>query len=279
MSHLAVFRNVTKRFGYHTVLDGFDFHVMPGEKVTLIGSSGSGKSTVLRILMTLEPFQGGSVEVDGLAYHLPGHKPPFYAPEPHLSDLRSRVGMVFQQFNLFPHMTVRRNLVHAPMTVLGLPRKEAERRAMGLLAMVGLTDKADAFPDQLSGGQQQRIAIARALAMRPRLLLFDEPTSALDPETVGEVLGVIRKLADEHDLTMILVTHEMGFAREISDRICFLDKGRIIEQGKPDQLLQNPQHPRTREFLASIPTAQTFAERQSRLRADASSTAALALGR
>jgi polar amino acid transport system ATP-binding protein len=279
MKHLAVFRNVTKRFGHHTVLNGFDFDVMPGERVTLVGSSGSGKSTVLRILMTLEPFQSGTVEVDGLAYHLPGQKPPFHAPERHLSDIRSRVGMVFQQFNLFPHMTVRRNLVHAPMSVLGLSRKEAERRAMELLAMVGLTDKADAFPDQLSGGQQQRIAIARALAMRPRLLLFDEPTSALDPETVVDVLSVIRKLADEHDLTMILVTHEMGFAREISDRICFLDRGRIIEQGRPDRLLQDPQHPRTREFLASIPASGTTDEGGLRPRVDAPAAPAIALGK
>ncbi len=262
MTPLAAFQNVTKRFGHHTVLDNFDFDVMPGEKVTLIGSSGSGKSTVLRILMTLEPFQGGLVSLDGLAYHLPGHKPPFCAPERHLSDIRSRTGMVFQQFNLFPHMTVRRNLVHAPVTILGLSRKEANRRAMELLTMVGLADKADSFPDQLSGGQQQRIAIARALAMRPRLLLFDEPTSALDPETVGEVLNVIRKLADEHDLTMLLVTHEMGFAREISDRVCFLDKGRIIEQGRPDRLFRDPQHPRTREFLTSTPMARNFAERE-----------------
>jgi len=277
MNPLAAFRNVSKHFGHYTVLDNFDLEVMPGEKVTLIGSSGSGKSTVLRILMTLEPFLGGSVEVDGLAYHVPGHKPPFCAPERHLFAIRSRVGMVFQAFNLFPHMTVQRNLVHAPMTVLGLSRKEADRRAQELLAMVGLEEKAFSFPDQLSGGQQQRIAIARALAMRPRLLLFDEPTSALDPETVGEVLGVIRRLADEHDLTMILVTHEMGFAREISDRICFLDKGCIIEQGPPDQMLRNPQHPRMREFLASIPTPQTFAEREAGLRADASARCAITM--
>jgi len=277
MTPLAGFHNVTKRFGHYTVLDNFNLDVMPGEKVTLIGSSGSGKSTVLRILMTLEPFQGGSVSLDGLAYHLPGHKPPFCASERHLTDIRSRIGMVFQQFNLFPHMTVRRNLVHAPMTVLRLSRKEANRRAMELLAMVGLADKADSFPDQLSGGQQQRIAIARALAMRPRILLFDEPTSALDPETVGDVLSVIRKLADAHDLTMILVTHEMGFAREISDRICFLDKGRIIEQGRPDRLLRDPQHPRTREFLTSIPTALSLAEREAMLSIDASATSALAM--
>jgi polar amino acid transport system ATP-binding protein len=278
MTSLAEFRNVTKRFGHYTVLDGFDFNVMPGEKVSLIGSSGSGKSTVLRILMTLEPFQSGSVSLDGLTYHLPGHKPPFCASERHLSDIRSRIGMVFQQFNLFPHMTVRRNLVHAPMTVLGLSRKEADQRAMELLAMVGLADKTDSFPDQLSGGQQQRIAIARALAMRPRLLLFDEPTSALDPETVGEVLSVIRKLADEHDLTMILVTHEMGFAREISDRICFLDKGRVIEQGRPDQLLRDPQHLRTREFLTSIPTARSLAAGKAAVPVGAPTTPAVAMG-
>src|SRR5581483_8868858 len=179
---IVQFRNVTKRYGPLVVLRDFDFTVQPGEKVTLIGPSGCGKSTVLRILMTLEPFQDGSVELDGISYHEPNGKGRFQASERHLRGIRSRVGMVFQSFNLFPHMTVLRNLVEAPIAVLGMRRAEAEARALELLSMVGLADKRDAYPGQLSGGQQQRVAIARALAMRPRVLLFDEPTSALDPE-------------------------------------------------------------------------------------------------
>ena len=252
MSPLVNFKGVVKRFGPLVVLNDFSFTVQPGEKVTLIGPSGSGKSTVLRVLMTLEPFEEGSVEIDGVPYHEPNGKGRFQASERHLRQIRSRVGMVFQSFNLFPHMTVLRNLIEAPMAVLKLGRAEAEARAVELLGMVGLTEKRDAYPGQLSGGQQQRVAIARALAMRPRVLLFDEPTSALDPELVGEVQTVIRNLAREHDLTMILVTHEMRFAREISDRVCFFDKGRIVEEGEPGRLLAAPQHPRTREFLRAI---------------------------
>ncbi|CAM5761808.1 ectoine/hydroxyectoine ABC transporter ATP-binding protein EhuA [Labrys miyagiensis] len=246
------FANVTKRFGTLTVLDDFNFAVAPGEKVTLIGPSGSGKSTVLRILMTLEPFQDGKLELRGLSYHEPGGRGPFRASEKHLRQIRGQVGMVFQSFNLFPHMTVLRNVVEAPVSVLGLRRAEAEARAMDLLRMVGLADKKDHFPSQLSGGQQQRVAIARALAMRPRVLLFDEPTSALDPQLVGEVLGVIRSLAHEHDLTMLLVTHEMRFAREVSDRVCFFDRGRIVEQGDPERIFSAPEQARTREFLQSV---------------------------
>ncbi|MDQ0472274.1 ectoine/hydroxyectoine ABC transporter ATP-binding protein EhuA [Labrys wisconsinensis] len=246
------FAGVTKRFGPLTVLDDFDFAVAPGEKVTLIGPSGSGKSTVLRILMTLEPFQEGTLELAGIAYHQPKGRGAFRASEQHLRQIRTHVGMVFQSFNLFPHMSVLRNVVEAPMVVLGLARVEAECRAVDLLRMVGLSDKKDHYPSQLSGGQQQRVAIARALAMRPRVLLFDEPTSALDPQLVGEVLGVIRSLAHEHDLTMLLVTHEMRFAREVSDRVCFFDKGRIAEQGEPERIFTNPEHPRTREFLQSV---------------------------
>lgn len=246
------FRSVTKSFGDLKVLDDFDFEVSKGEKVALIGPSGSGKSTVLRILMTLEPFQQGQVVLDGIDYHLPGGTGPFRAGERHLSDIRRNVGMVFQQFNLFPHMTVLRNIIHAPIAVLRMKRGEAEERARKLLAMVGLSDREGHFPGQLSGGQKQRVAIARALAMQPRVLLFDEPTSALDPEMVGEVLNVIRSLAEEHDLTMILVTHEMGFARDIADRVCFFDHGKIVEQGLPDDVLSRPQHLRTRAFLSSL---------------------------
>lgn len=249
---LIEFSDVTKRFGILTVLDQFNFSVAKGEKVTLIGPSGSGKSTVLRILMTLEPFQEGKLTLADISYHEPGGKGPFKASEKHLRQIRNHVGMVFQSFNLFPHMTVLRNIVEAPVRVLGIGRAEAEARAIELLKMVGLADKKDHYPVQLSGGQQQRVAIARSLAMRPRVLLFDEPTSALDPQLVGEVLSVIRDLAHEHDLTMLLVTHEMRFAREVSDRVCFFDKGRICEQGKPDEIFGQPKEERTREFLASI---------------------------
>ena len=249
---LIRFSNVTKRFGTLTVLDKFDFTVAQGEKVTLIGPSGSGKSTVLRILMTLEPFQEGSLDLAGIAYHEPKGHGPFKASERHLRTIRGHVGMVFQSFNLFPHMTVLRNVVEAPTAVLGLGRGEAEARAIDLLRMVGLVDKKDHYPSQLSGGQQQRVAIARALAMRPRVLLFDEPTSALDPQLVGEVLGVIRSLAHEHDLTMLLVTHEMRFAREAANRVYFTDKGVIVEDGEPKAFFANPQDPRTKEFLDKV---------------------------
>ncbi|MGC4393059.1 ectoine/hydroxyectoine ABC transporter ATP-binding protein EhuA [Agrobacterium sp. M50-1] len=249
---LIEFSDVTKRFGILTVLDQFNFNVAKGEKVTLIGPSGSGKSTVLRILMTLEPFQEGKLTLADMSYHEQGGKGPFKASEKHLRQIRNHVGMVFQSFNLFPHMTVLRNIVEAPVRVLGIGRAEAEARAIDLLKMVGLADKKDHYPVQLSGGQQQRVAIARSLAMRPRVLLFDEPTSALDPQLVGEVLSVIRDLAHEHDLTMLLVTHEMRFAREVSDRVCFFDKGRICEQGKPDEIFGQPKEDRTREFLASV---------------------------
>jgi polar amino acid transport system ATP-binding protein len=252
MTPIIRFKNVTKRFGALTVLDNFNFEVGHGEKVTLIGPSGSGKSTVLRILMTLEPYQEGDLELAGIGYHEKHGRGPFKASEKHLHKIRCNVGMVFQSFNLFPHMTVLRNIVEAPVAVLKMKRDEAEARAIELLGMVGLMDKKDHFPSQLSGGQQQRVAIARALAMRPRVLLFDEPTSALDPQLVGEVLGVIRSLAHEHDLTMLLVTHEMRFAREVSDRVCFFDKGHIVEQGDPEHFFSNPEQPRTREFLSSV---------------------------
>ncbi|OLP45965.1 ectoine/hydroxyectoine ABC transporter ATP-binding protein EhuA [Rhizobium oryziradicis] len=248
------FDKVIKRFGDLTVLNELDFEVNPGEKVSIIGPSGSGKSTVLRILMTLVNIDGGMVSVDGEPlWHEKGQdgslKP---ASEAHLRAMRMKLGMVFQSFNLFPHMTVLRNITEAPVRVLGLGKKEASMRARELLDLVGLADQADKYPHQLSGGQQQRVGIARALAMRPKILLFDEPTSALDPELVGEVLNVIGGLAEEHDLTMLLVTHEMRFAREISDRVCFFDQGQIREEGTPEELFTDPTEERTREFLKAV---------------------------
>ncbi len=245
--------SVTKRFGSVTVLDKLDFQVAEGEKVTIIGPSGSGKSTILRILMTLEDITDGVVYVGGAPlWHERRGDELVPASEAHLREMRRLLGMVFQSFNLFPHMTVLRNLTEAPVRVLGLSRAEARERGLELLEMVGLSDQAKKFPHQLSGGQQQRVAIARALAMRPKIMLFDEPTSALDPELVGEVQAVIRQLAEEHDLTMLLVTHEMRFAREISDRVCFIDRGRICEEGDPEEVFTNPREERTREFLHAI---------------------------
>jgi polar amino acid transport system ATP-binding protein len=247
------FEKVIKKFGDVTVLDELDFEVRKGEKVTIIGPSGSGKSTVLRILMTLENINDGVIYVTGRPlWHEEKNGELVPAAEEHLREMRKEMGMVFQQFNLFPHMTVRRNVTEAPVQVLKLSKEEANERADKYLELVGLSDQSDKFPSQLSGGQQQRVAIARALAMRPNIMLFDEPTSSLDPELVGEVLNVIQRLAEEHDLTMLLVTHEMQFAKQISDRVCFFDKGKIVEQGTPDEVLVNPQEPRTQEFLKSF---------------------------
>ncbi|HEY9572018.1 MAG TPA: ectoine/hydroxyectoine ABC transporter ATP-binding protein EhuA [Pusillimonas sp.] len=244
------FDKVVKRFGDVTVLDSLNFEVQKGEKVTIIGPSGSGKSTVLRILMTLETINEGVIHVAGKPlWHQYRDEQLIPASEEHLRQMRKEMGMVFQQFNLFPHMTVRRNITEAPVQVLGLSKDKANERAEKYLELVGLSDQADKFPSQLSGGQQQRVAIARALAMRPNIMLFDEPTSALDPELVGEVLTVIQRLSEEHDLTMLLVTHEMQFAKQISDRVCFFDKGKIVEEGPPEQVLAAPEHERTQEFL------------------------------
>ncbi|QEL56666.1 ectoine/hydroxyectoine ABC transporter ATP-binding protein EhuA [Chromobacterium paludis] len=250
---LIRFDKVSKRFGDFPVLRELDFEVRRGEKVTIIGPSGSGKSTVLRVLMTLEPIDEGVVFVDGEPlWHEKRGGMLAPAGEAHLRRMRQKMGMVFQQFNLFPHMTVMRNLTEAPVRVLGLSRREARQRAGALLETVGLSDQADKFPPQLSGGQQQRVGIARALAMRPQIMLFDEPTSALDPELVGDVLKVIHRLSDEHDLTMILVTHQMDFAQRISDRICFFDQGAVCEQGPPEQIFSAPRHPRTQDFLRAV---------------------------
>ncbi|KKB08924.1 ectoine/hydroxyectoine ABC transporter ATP-binding protein EhuA [Devosia chinhatensis] len=248
------FDKVVKRFGDLTVLNNLDFSVKRGEKVSIIGPSGSGKSTVLRILMTLEGIEGGKVTVDDepLWHEQAADGTLKAASEAHLRKMRAKLGMVFQHFNLFPHMSVMRNITEAPVKVLGLSKAEARQRGEELLDLVGLADQAQKYPGQLSGGQKQRVGIARALAMRPSILLFDEPTSALDPELVGEVLNVIGKLADEHDLTMLLVTHEMRFAREISDRVCFFDRGKIREEGTPEELFTDPSEERTREFLSAV---------------------------
>ncbi len=244
------FEAVTKSYGPLVVLDKLDLEIAAGEKVAVIGPSGSGKTTVLRMLMTLERINGGVIWVDGeplTSMARAGHLVP--ADARHLRRMRGKIGMVFQHFNLFPHMTALKNCMQAPCTVLKLPRAEAEARGRDLLGMVGLGDKLDHYPSQLSGGQQQRVAIARALAMRPKVMLFDEVTSALDPELVGEVLNVIRKLGAEFDLTMLMVTHQMGFAKEFADRVCFFHAGQICEQGSPDKIFGSPENPRTRQFL------------------------------
>jgi len=246
-------RGVVKRFGDEVVLRGLDLDVRRGETLAVIGGSGSGKSTILRILMTLEGIDGGRVEIDGdsvFTEERDGREVP--ASEAHLREIRRKVGMVFQHFNLFPHMTALGNVMEAPRRVLGLPRAEAEARARELLARVGLAEKADAHPARLSGGQQQRVAIARALAMQPEIMLFDEVTSGLDPELVGEVLDVLRELARAGDMTMLIVTHQMHFAREIADRVVFLEGGRIVEEGAPEAIFTAPEKERTREFLQSV---------------------------
>jgi polar amino acid transport system ATP-binding protein len=247
------FENVSKRYGPLTVLDGLDLTVGRREKVAIIGPSGSGKTTVLRMLMTLETIDDGVIWVENEPLtHMQRNGKLVRADNTHLRRVRAKIGMVFQQFNLFPHMTALGNCIEAPMTVLGMKRSEAEERAAELLNLVGLAEKKSHYPAQLSGGQQQRVAIARALAMRPKIMLFDEVTSALDPELVGEVLEVIRKLGREHDLTMLMVTHQMGFAREFADRVCFFYQGKIAEQGHPKEFFSTPKNERTRQFLNAV---------------------------
>ncbi|MFI6059240.1 amino acid ABC transporter ATP-binding protein [Streptomyces sp. NPDC051286] len=231
-----------KSFGDVEVLRGIDFTVASGEVVCVVGPSGSGKSTLLRCVNLLEEPTSGTVTVGGVD---------MTDPDIDLDAMRRRIGMVFQQFNLFPHLNVLDNLTIAQRRVLGRGREEAGRIARENLAKVGLADREDSFPSQLSGGQQQRVAIARALSMGPGLMLFDEPTSALDPELVGDVLGVMRTLADE-GMTMMVVTHEMGFARDVADRVVFMDGGRVVEEGAPEDVLARPEHPRTKAFLARV---------------------------
>lgn len=253
---MVQFSGVRKQYGALTILSDLSFSAAPGEKLALIGPSGSGKTTILRILMTLEKIEDGSVVVDGA---------PLWSPdtarisprqrEAYLHKMRQNIGMVFQQFNLFPHMTVLRNVTLAPMLTQGIAQAQATALAMELLDMVGMAHKAKALPAELSGGQKQRAAIARALALKPKVMLFDEVTSALDPELVEEVLNVMRKLAVETDMTMLLVTHEMSFARDFADRVLFLDGGRIVEEGPPQDIFCNPQQDRTKQFLRKIVAA------------------------
>ena len=247
------FENVSKRYGPLAVLDGLDLEISRGEKVSIIGPSGSGKTTVLRMLMTLETINDGVIWVDGEPLtHMYRGGVLVPANAAHLRRVRAKIGMVFQSFNLFPHMTALGNCIEAPMTVLGMKRADAQARAAELLDMVGLGSKRDHYPAQLSGGQQQRVAIARALAMRPKIMLFDEVTSALDPELVGEVLAAVGWIGREHELTMVMVTHQMGFAREFSDRVCFFYDGKICEQGPPQDLFGAPKNERTRQFLNAV---------------------------
>jgi polar amino acid transport system ATP-binding protein len=250
------FSGVHKSYGNFTVLNDLNLDVKANERVAIIGPSGSGKSTLLRVLMTLESIDKGDIEVDGEPLtHLQRDGRLVRAPADYMRRVRGKIGMVFQSFNLFPHMSAVKNVIEAPVQVLGLSPAAARERAVELLEMVGLGGKLDHYPSQLSGGQQQRVAIARALAMRPKVMLFDEVTSALDPELCGEVLNVIRRLGEEHSLTMLMVTHQMGFAREFADRVCFFYQGRILEQGTPDQLFGNPQQERTRAFLSAVQEA------------------------
>ncbi|CAH0150231.1 L-cystine import ATP-binding protein TcyC [Microbacterium oxydans] len=249
---LVEIHNVHKAYGGVEVLSGIDLTIAPGEVVAILGPSGSGKSTLLRTINHLESVDRGSVTVDGqlIGYERRGDRL-YELREKEILKRRTQIGIVFQNFNLFPHLTALENVTEAPID-LGLLNKDAARElALSLLERVGLSDKAGHYPRQLSGGQQQRVAIARALALQPKVLLFDEPTSALDPELVGEVLDVIRDLA-RSGTTLIIVTHEIGFAREVADRVVFIDGGVVIEQGTPDVVLTNPEHPRTREFLAKV---------------------------
>lgn len=245
-------KNVSKKFGNLEVLKNITLEVDKGEVIAIIGPSGSGKSTLLRCIIRLIDIDRGSIEIEGKPMvYKNAEEQSIYSPEKDIRILRKKMGMVFQNFNLFPHMSVLENIIEAPVTVNGTSRAEAETIADRLLGKVGLSEKRNSYPCELSGGQKQRVAIARALAMNPAIMLFDEPTSALDPELTGEVLRVMKALAEEH-MTMLVVTHEMGFAREVADRVIFMDFGEIIEQGSPKEVFGNPAHPRTQAFLSQI---------------------------
>ncbi|NDK32041.1 ectoine/hydroxyectoine ABC transporter ATP-binding protein EhuA [Nesterenkonia haasae] len=247
------FVDVEKRFGDNIVLKDLNFEVAQGERVTLIGPSGSGKTTILRLVMTLEELTGGYIYIDGQPLtheNRDGKRVPVSKKDQ--KKLRTRIGMVFQQFNLFPNMTVLENIIEAPIHVLGQSKKDAIAKAHSLLEQVGLPDKADSHPSSLSGGQQQRVAIARALAMDPEILLLDEVTSALDPEVVDDVLNILRQVADTTNVTMLIVTHEMGFARDVSHKVMMFDGGHVVEEGHPDKIFTNPEQERTRKFLSAV---------------------------
>jgi ABC-type polar amino acid transport system ATPase subunit len=248
-SPVVSLREVRKVFGENEVLKGVSLDVAPGEVVVIFGRSGSGKSTLLRCVNLLEEPTSGSVEVDGVLYEA---GPASRARRKTVREIRSKTGMVFQEFNLFPHLSVLANVVEAPVTVKGMSRKEAEELGMSFLHKVGVADKKDEHPIRLSGGQKQRVAIARALTMQPKVMLFDEPTSALDPELIGEVLAVMKDLALESGTTMIVVTHEMGFAREVAHRMAFMHEGNLIEEGPPAELVGGAKDPRTRRFLEAV---------------------------
>ncbi len=235
-------RHLSKSFGAHRVLDDVSLDIAKGEVVCIIGASGSGKSTLLRCMNGLESYESGELTIDGRLIRRDDRQ---------IHELRTEVGMVFQRFNLFPHRTALQNVIEGPVYVKKVPAARARAEGRALLEKVGLGDKLDAYPARLSGGQQQRVAIARSLAMKPKVILFDEPTSALDPELVGEVLKVMQQLAEE-GMTMAVVTHEMGFAREVASRVLFLDQGRILEQGAPEEILKNPKNERTRDFLRRV---------------------------
>lgn len=239
---IITFEHVNKFFGHHQVLNDISFQIDEGEVTVVFGPSGGGKSTMIRCINRLEPINSGHIVVDDI---------PVHDPKTDINRLRAEVGMVFQHFNLFPHLTALDNITLAPVNVRKTPRSEAETQAMKLLERVGIPEKAHAYPGEMSGGQQQRVAIARGLAMRPKIMLFDEPTSALDPEMIKEVLDVMISLAKE-GMTMVVVTHEMGFARQVAHRMMFLDAGRMIETGTPQQIFTNPQHDRTKLFLSQI---------------------------
>ncbi len=252
-SPIVQIKGVHKSFGNLQVLNGVDLDIAPGEVVCIIGPSGSGKTTMLRCINFLEEYQQGSIMVDGelVGYREKNGKRKG-APEKDIARMRAETAMVFQSFNLFPHMTALKNVAFGPMKVRKTNRAEAEANAVVLLERVGLGDKTDSYPSQLSGGQQQRVAIARALAMNPKVMLFDEVTSALDPELVGEVLGVMKQLAESHGVTMIVVTHEMSFARDVADRIIFMDGGVVVEDGPPNEILDHPKTDRLRTFLGML---------------------------
>lgn len=248
--HIVRYKDLDKSFGDLEVIKSLDLEVDKGEIVGLIGPSGSGKTTILRLLMTLEEPTSGTIEVDGdYLWHEEKNGKLVKASEKHLREVRSKIGMIFQHFNLFPHMKILENVSVAPRYVKGLSKEQARKQGREFLDKVGLGDKLEDYPSQLSGGQQQRVAIARALVMKPKVMLFDEVTAALDPELVGEVLEVIEELAEETEMTMLIVSHEMGFIRDVADRVLFLCDGNIVEEGTPEVIFDQPEHPRTQQFL------------------------------